>query len=129
MIGRAEEFFNRPTDVAIHPETGELFVSDGYGNSRIHKFDPDGQHMSPGVNLAQIQGNSAFLITSACLVWTKWLLLIEKTLGYSFFTTGGEFVEQIHIHHPMSVPQRGKVMTTTCTSGDDSPACSERGFA
>ena len=49
--------FNRPTDVAIHPETGELFVSDGYGNSRIHKFDPDGQHMmswgEPGTDPGQ----------------------------------------------------------------------------
>ena len=33
-------YFNRPTDIAIHPETGELFVSDGYGNSRVHRFDP-----------------------------------------------------------------------------------------
>jgi sugar lactone lactonase YvrE len=34
--------FNRPTDVAVAP-TRELFVSDGYGNSRIHKFSPDGE--------------------------------------------------------------------------------------
>ena len=31
------EPFDRPTDVAIAP-SGELYVSDGYGNSRIHKF-------------------------------------------------------------------------------------------
>lgn len=33
--------FNRPTSVALSP-SGEIYVSDGYGNSRIHKFSPDG---------------------------------------------------------------------------------------
>ena len=36
------EPFNRPTDVAVAP-TGEIYVSDGYGNSRVHKFSPDGE--------------------------------------------------------------------------------------
>ncbi len=35
--------FNRPTDVALDPKTGDLYVSDGYGNSRVHKFSPDGK--------------------------------------------------------------------------------------
>ena len=34
--------FNRPTDLAV-ASTGELFVSDGYGNARVHKFSPDGE--------------------------------------------------------------------------------------
>jgi DNA-binding beta-propeller fold protein YncE len=33
--------FNAPTDVALSA-SGEIFVSDGYGNARIHKFSPDG---------------------------------------------------------------------------------------
>src|SRR5262249_51023142 len=37
--------FNRPTHVAICPRSGYLFVSDGYGNSRVHKYSPDGQHV------------------------------------------------------------------------------------
>jgi len=35
--------FNRPTDLAVHPDTGDLFISDGYGNSRIHCYAPDGE--------------------------------------------------------------------------------------
>ncbi len=35
--------FNRCTDVALDPRTGELYVSDGYGNSRVHKYTPDGR--------------------------------------------------------------------------------------
>jgi DNA-binding beta-propeller fold protein YncE len=37
--------FNRPTHVAICPKTGAVYVSDGYGNSRVHKFDPRGRHL------------------------------------------------------------------------------------
>jgi sugar lactone lactonase YvrE len=33
--------FNLPTDLAV-ASTGELFVSDGYGNARVHKYAPDG---------------------------------------------------------------------------------------
>lgn len=35
--------FNRPTHVAVSRRTANLYVSDGYGNSRIHKFSPDGR--------------------------------------------------------------------------------------
>ena len=34
--------FNRCTDIALAPN-GDLFVSDGYANSRVHKFSPDGR--------------------------------------------------------------------------------------
>ena len=34
--------FNRPTGVAIAPD-GELYVCDGYGNARVHRFTSDGQ--------------------------------------------------------------------------------------
>jgi DNA-binding beta-propeller fold protein YncE len=37
--------FNRPTHVAICPRTGDLYISDGYGNSRVHKYDPRGRHV------------------------------------------------------------------------------------
>jgi len=37
--------FNRPTHVALCPRTGSVYVSDGYGNSNVHKFDPKGRHL------------------------------------------------------------------------------------
>jgi DNA-binding beta-propeller fold protein YncE len=37
--------FNRPTHVAISPKTGDVYISDGYGNSRVHKYDPKGRHL------------------------------------------------------------------------------------
>ena len=37
--------FNRPTDVAWDPE-GNIFVSDGYGNSRVVKYDKNGKFLA-----------------------------------------------------------------------------------
>jgi DNA-binding beta-propeller fold protein YncE len=37
--------FCRCTHVALHPATGEVFVSDGYGNASVHKYTPDGRLM------------------------------------------------------------------------------------
>jgi len=34
--------FNRPTDVDVAP-TGEIYISDGYANARVHKYSPDGE--------------------------------------------------------------------------------------
>jgi len=34
--------FSKPTDIAVAPE-GSFYVSDGYGNSRVAKFAPDGK--------------------------------------------------------------------------------------
>jgi len=35
--------FNRPTPVALSPFTNDIYISDGYGNSRVHKYTPDGR--------------------------------------------------------------------------------------
>jgi DNA-binding beta-propeller fold protein YncE len=45
VAGDDERHFNRPTDVAVAPD-GSFFVSDGYGNSRVMKFAPDGAFLS-----------------------------------------------------------------------------------
>lgn len=37
--------FNQPTKVAFDPKTGDIYVSDGYGNARVHKFSADGTHL------------------------------------------------------------------------------------
>src|SRR5215470_7736102 len=41
-VTRAGGPFNRPTNLAVAPD-GDLIVSDGYGNTRIHRFDQQGQ--------------------------------------------------------------------------------------
>jgi DNA-binding beta-propeller fold protein YncE len=37
--------FNQPTKVARVPKTGELYISDGYGNARVHKYTSDGKYL------------------------------------------------------------------------------------
>jgi DNA-binding beta-propeller fold protein YncE len=37
--------FNQPTKVGICPRSGTIYITDGYGNSRVHKFDPSGRHL------------------------------------------------------------------------------------
>jgi glucose/arabinose dehydrogenase len=37
--------FNRVTNVA-RGRNGDLYISDGYGNARVHRFAPDGTHLT-----------------------------------------------------------------------------------
>ncbi|HEV2356774.1 MAG TPA: peptidyl-alpha-hydroxyglycine alpha-amidating lyase family protein [bacterium] len=50
------EPFNRPTHVAIAAD-GSLYISDGYGNTRVHRFTADGRHLGswgePGTDPGQ----------------------------------------------------------------------------
>lgn len=50
--------FNRPTNVAVAP-TGDLYVSDGYGNARVHRFSADGKLLQswgePGTGPGQFE--------------------------------------------------------------------------
>jgi DNA-binding beta-propeller fold protein YncE len=42
QAGEAPDRFNRRADVAVAP-SGEIYVADGYGNSRVVKFDAGGK--------------------------------------------------------------------------------------
>ncbi|XP_069370278.1 peptidyl-glycine alpha-amidating monooxygenase isoform X1 [Paralichthys olivaceus] len=44
--GSDSSHFCQPTDVAVDTDTGNIFVSDGYCNSRILKFSSDGKYLS-----------------------------------------------------------------------------------
>ena len=37
--------FFMPSDIAVDPENGDIYVSDGYGNSRVAVFDRDGEFL------------------------------------------------------------------------------------
>ena len=39
------EPFNQPTKVAFDPKSGDLYISDGYGNPRVHKYSAAGEHL------------------------------------------------------------------------------------
>ncbi len=97
------EPFNRPTDVAIHPKTGDLFVSDGYGNSRIHKYDNNGKYIkswgSPGSDPGQFS-----LPHNIAMVGDDQIVVCDReNFRLQFFDTEGNFVKQVHAHRPMSI--------------------------
>jgi sugar lactone lactonase YvrE len=51
------EPFNRPTHAAVSRNTGDIFITDGYGNFRVHKYTADGQRVkswgTPGIDPGQ----------------------------------------------------------------------------
>jgi sugar lactone lactonase YvrE len=57
-IERAAGPFNLPTNVALAPQ-GDVYVSDGYGNARVHRFAADGRLLhswgQPGSGPGQFQ--------------------------------------------------------------------------
>jgi DNA-binding beta-propeller fold protein YncE len=57
-IRRSGPPFHYPTNLALGP-SGDLYVSDGYGNARIHRFAPDGRLLQswgePGRGAGQFQ--------------------------------------------------------------------------
>lgn len=50
--------FNLPTDIDVAP-SGDMFITDGYGNARVHKFSADGKHVmswgEPGAEPGQFR--------------------------------------------------------------------------
>lgn len=41
-LNASETLLNRPADIAVDPENGDVYIADGYGNERIAVFDRNG---------------------------------------------------------------------------------------
>ena len=95
--------FNRPTHVVVHPKTGDVFVSDGYGNSAVHRFDKKGKHIkswgSPGSDPGQFS-----LPHNICLLGEDRLVVCDReNFRLQVFTLNGDFVAQWHMHRPIAI--------------------------
>ena len=95
--------FNRPTHVAVHPKSGDIFVSDGYGNSRVHRFDKKGKHLlswgSPGADPGQFS-----LPHNLCLLGADRIVVCDReNFRLQVFTLDGKFVSQRHMHRPIAI--------------------------
>ena len=44
--GTDHRHFDLPTDIAVSPQSGDVFVTDGYGNARIMHFDKEGKYLA-----------------------------------------------------------------------------------
>lgn len=91
--GGEGEPFNKPTDLALGPD-GEIFISDGYGNARIHKYSPDGELIKswgqPGT------GPSEFDLPHCVRVDPRNRLMVadRENNRIQFFTLDGEYIEE-----------------------------------
>ena len=85
--------FNHPAGVAVSP-TGDIYVADGYANSRIHKFSSDGKLLlswgSPGRGPGQFRVPHGIWVDEDSHVYVT-----DRENGrVQVFTTEGEFVAQ-----------------------------------
>jgi DNA-binding beta-propeller fold protein YncE len=93
-VKRAAGPFHAPSDVALSP-TGELYISDGYGNARVHRFTPDGRLLfswgAPGKTAP-----GQFHIPHGVWVHTDGRVFVaDRENGrIQIFSPGGEFLTQ-----------------------------------
>ena len=91
--GAEGEPFNLPTDFALGPD-GEMYISDGYGNARVHKYSPDGELIKswgqPGT------GPSEFDLPHCVRVDPRNRLMVadRENNRIQFFTLDGEYIEE-----------------------------------
>ena len=85
--------FNLPTQ-AVESSTGEIFVSDGYGNTRIHKFSSDGELLlswgNPGRGISEF-----YLPHSLCLDQENNVYVTDReTSRIQIFSENGEYISE-----------------------------------
>lgn len=95
--------FYFPTNVALGPG-GEIYVSDGYGNARVHKFSPEGTLLrswgSPGA------GPGEFRVPHGIAVDRDGTVIVadRENSRLQFFTSNGEYLrEWTNIARPCQV--------------------------
>lgn len=95
--------FNRPTDAYVSPVSGDIFVTDGYGNSRVHRFTAGGEHVlswgEPGTGPGQfsLPHNLVVLEDGRVVVCDR------ENFRLQVFTEDGKFIEQLHLHRPQAI--------------------------
>jgi DNA-binding beta-propeller fold protein YncE len=94
------EPFNRCTHTALSPQ-GELYVSDGYGNSCVHKFSPDGKLLlswgEPGTDPGQFN-----IAHNICCDDDGWVYVADReNHRIQVFDGKGRFETQwVNMHRP-----------------------------
>ena len=85
--------FNHPADACVAP-SGEIYVADGYGNSSVHRFTGEGEHISsfgsPG------SGPGQFRVPHSIRVSTDGRVYVADRENHrvQVFTADGEFLTE-----------------------------------
>jgi DNA-binding beta-propeller fold protein YncE len=92
-IQRAAPPFHYPTNLALAPE-GDLLVSDGYGNARVHRFAADGRHRlswgEPGSGPGQFRLPHGIAVDAQGIVYVA----DRENSRIQLFTPDGAFVAE-----------------------------------
>jgi len=92
-ITRSGPPFNCPTGVFVS-SSSEIYVSDGYGNARVHKFTPDGAHLfswgEPGSAPGQFRLPHFVWVDKQDRVWVT----DRENSRIQIFNTQGKFLDQ-----------------------------------
>lgn len=102
-IVRAGPPFNRPTNVAVAP-SGDLYVADGYGNARVHRFSADGTLIrswgEPGTGPGQFN-----LVHGVAVAADGRVFIADRENDrIQIFSPDGEFLaEWTHVQRPTSL--------------------------
>lgn len=87
------EPFNRVTNVALD-SAGDLYIADGYGNARVHKFAADGEHLfswgEPGTGPGEFRLPHAIAIDEDDRV----VVADRENSRIQVFSPGGEYVTE-----------------------------------
>ena len=85
--------FNRPTGVSVSPK-GEIYVADGYGNARVHKFSADGKLLlswgEPGGGPGQFRLPHSVRVDKRGWVWVA----DRENHRIQIFESNGKFLTQ-----------------------------------
>ncbi|HEY93354.1 MAG TPA: hypothetical protein G4O15_00250 [Dehalococcoidia bacterium] len=84
--------FNRPTGVALS-SSGDIFVSDGYGNARVHKFSPNGELIlswgGPGSGISEFMLPHNIWVDRKDRVWVP----DRENSRIQIFDSQGKFID------------------------------------
>ena len=133
--GKAAEFqkgdpFNRCTHVAFSPG-GDIYVSDGYGNSRVHKYSPDGKLLfswgEPGTDPGEFN-----LVHNICADADGWVYVADReNHRIQVFDGNGRFEAQWcdNLHRPCALYMEnlGNGAKPICYIGELGPGTSQNG--
>uniref|UniRef100_A0A4W4H153 Peptidylglycine alpha-amidating monooxygenase n=1 Tax=Electrophorus electricus TaxID=8005 RepID=A0A4W4H153_ELEEL len=91
--------FCQPTDVAVDPDTGNVYISDGYCNARVLKFSPEGKYLTHWGDVSNRRRRGPFRIphSLAFAPDKRELLVADRENGrvQCFMADTGEFVKEI----------------------------------
>uniref|UniRef100_UPI003AACF3F8 peptidyl-glycine alpha-amidating monooxygenase B n=1 Tax=Centroberyx gerrardi TaxID=166262 RepID=UPI003AACF3F8 len=98
--GSDNDHFCQPTDVAVDTVTGNIYISDGYCNTRILKFSPDGKYLSEwGAGSSDRRRRMLFRIPHSLVFLPdrQELCVADRENGriQCFVANTGEFVKEI----------------------------------